>query len=562
MKKLACAAIDVMAITAFALALVVGGCDKTEDGTDGGPRPDGGVNDNGPGGDGPLSPDAGKPPEGIVTVKNAGEEADVSFVKGDEQYLVVPYSVSTTAADAIEYTIKVAGAPAAKAFALRGSFEPPKLDPQLLARWQRRLAVERWTRQLAEKALRAPYRPRLDQPIAACTASSECGADEVCAAGNCAKSVSIKTAEFSAAATIDAAVKRKGQKAAILVDSEATIADADLDAMLEHFETVIMPRDVAFFGALPLKDGEPQPAWDRNGDGLLWLVLTKKVAEKEAVGFFVATDFTEDAKSNQADILYAAPPDAETPVGKVYPYLAHELQHLLGYANKAYRAKVAGGQPTLEALWLDEGLAHFAEDACGYGGEMTRMLDETLFPSFSETRLLGEQDSIAMRALAFTFVRYLFEQRGGVAYEAGGGITDKGGAAWVQSIHASDKLGTDVIGATFGDFKGAFDNWVAAVALDGRGVTDYPKWVFAPLVEDPVTKNQVGCKIRGKRKNENGEEVNLLGPLEEEISGETTDGTIPNSAAKLYLLKGQTGAAKVSVTTAESDFRFAVIKIK
>jgi hypothetical protein len=561
MSRRAWAPKKIFIVASCACALFAAGCDKKEDGTDGGPRPDGGSADRGSG-DGPLSPDAGKPPEGVVTFKKAGDEAAVSFAKGDEQYLVVPYSVSTAAADAIAYTVKVTAGAASKAFALRGAFDRPRIDPRVLARWQQRLAVERFTRALAEKAARTPLRPRLDQPIAACTLSSECGSDEVCAAGNCAKSVSVKLAEFSSTPSIDAAVKRKGAKAALLVDAAATVSDADLDALLNTFEKTVLPRNLAFFGALPLKAGSPQPAWDRNGDGLVWVVLTKRVEERNAVGFFIATDFTEDAKSNQADILYAAPPDATTAAAKIFPYLAHELQHLLSYANKAHRAKVGGGQATLEALWLDEGMAHFAEDACGYGGEMTSILDEKLFPTFSEARLIDEKDSAEMRAMAFTFVRYLFEQKGNATYNADGGIADKGGAAWLQSVHASTKLGVDAVSETFGDFKAALDNWVAAIALDGRGVTEYAKWIFAPLVEDPVTKNQVGCKIRGPRKNEEGTEVNLSGPLEEDLSSDTTEGTIPNTAAKLYVLKGKTAGAKISVTSEASDLRFAVIKIK
>ncbi len=564
-----------LACACAALLLGLGGCEATDDGTDGGGGGgDGGTADTGGGSDGTLVPDAGKPPEGVVTFKNAGEEAEVNFETGDEQFLVVPFSVSSVSADAIDFNIKVTGGGDTSSSS-NPLLQPRRpiweRDPALWRRWQQRLAVERWTRSLAEQAARMELRPapgKLDQSISACTASSECGADEVCFESNCAKSVSIKVELFASAATaIDAAVQRKGAKAAILVDSEATVSESDLDALLETFEKTIIPRDLALFGAPPLKAGEQQPAWDRNGDGLVWLVLTKKVEDKQAVGFFVATDFTDDAKSNQADILYAIPPGGETSVDNVYPILAHELQHLLGYAAKVYRAQKAGGEGKLEALWLDEGLAHFAEDLCGYGGDNITLLDEQLFPSFAETRMFeSAEDGMPMRALALTFVRYLFEQKGGASYAGASQDSpapeDQGGAAWLQAVHQSDKLGVEAIDATYGDHKQAFADWVAAVALDGRGVTDFPAYSFAALVDDPVTGNKIGLTMRGKAPDASGAEVELAGPLDEELTEDSTDETIPNAAARFFLLKGKSGPVKISVTTAESDFRFAVIKIK
>ena len=443
-----------IALAVFAVA----GCEDTAK-TDGGSPP--GEN---------VTPDTGPPPPNVVTYKKAGESTEADFTGGTEEYLVVPYSVSTTAATAISFDIKLQGSSAADGGLSSSSFKlrpaPLRLrDPALWARWQRRLAVERWTRGLAEKAAQAKMTApaRMDRKLAACSLSSECSATEVCHEGQCASTVTIKVSTFSTATqTIDAKVAKRGTVAAILVDSGDTVAQANVDAMLDKFEKLLYPRDAALFGNPPLKTGEALLlASDRNADGLVWLVFTSKVQEKQAVGFFVATDFDDtDAKSNKADILYLD--SGLTKLEHAYSTIAHEFQHLLGFASKVYKAKVNGGGGQLEALWLDEGMSHFAEDACGYGGENVTLLDQEVFTAFSDTAMVSTDDSQAMRGLALTFVRYIFEQKGGVSYGSDGSITDKGGAAMLAKFHTSTKAGTAEVDEVFGSFTDAFDGWILA----------------------------------------------------------------------------------------------------
>ncbi|MCC6746156.1 MAG: hypothetical protein IT371_00770 [Deltaproteobacteria bacterium] len=553
------------------MGLLAAGCeDKGTAKGDGGTTPgtDGQVSQTDGGGPPP-------PPTGIVIFKKAGESAEASFDKGDESFLVLPYFPSESTAEAIDYAIKVTSPTSVKTFALRHTPSQPMrvTNPALWARWQDRLAAESWARSLAQNVVRGPFnvlrKPgSMNQPMASCTLSSQCKDTEVCQAGTCTGTPTIKVEKFATTSktkTITTKLMKKGKLAAILVDDQDTVQDGELTALLDAFEKIIYPRDVALFGNPPLKAGSAQLSSDRNADGLVWLVLTSKVSERKSVGFFAASDFDDvksDATSNEADILYVLPPSTKDPLKNVYPILAHELQHLLGFGNKAYRAKLAGGQAALEALWLDEGLSHFAEDACGYGGENVTLLDQELFPTFSDHSLFSGKDSMGLRALALTFVRWLFEQKGGVTYPTGGTelIADKGGAAWLKKVHASAKIGTAVIGETFGDPKEAFDHWLAAVALDGRGVTDYVRWNYQALVEDPLTKNTIGLKIRGKRRDATGAEVELKGPIEAALAGAKED-TIKPATSSFFLLSGQKGKVTISVTSKEAGFRFAVVRV-
>lgn len=539
----------------LALGLCGAGCDDLLGGSDGGgTRLDGTV----------PQPDQGPPPSGIVTLKKAGETATADFTAGST-FLVVPYSVSASSGD-IDFEIKLSGATGTTTHRLTRRAKLPPLrqrNPALWQRWENRLKVERWTRQQAERAAASPLNPPAPAFAATCATSAECQSGEVCSGGNCAGEVTVKVSEFSSSQTITAAVKAKGKTAAILVDKNDTVDSATITKLLDAFEKVIYPRDVAVFGNPPLKSGGSQLSTDRNGDGLVWLVLTKKVSDKlPAVGFFNATDFTDKAASNKADILYIDT-KSTAKLADVYPIMAHEFQHLLNFAVKKYKPEAAGGTGALEALWLDEGLSHFAEDICGYGGENVTLLDQEVFTSFEETSVFSTTDSKAMRGMAMLFVRYLFEQQGGVSYLSSGAISDKGGASFIQKLRQTTKQGTGAVDSALGSsYKSAFDNWVAAVALDGRGVTNYSKWVYAPLKTDPVTGNQLGIKIRGTLKDNTGGTTTLKGPLEESLDMSGTDDTIPGGSAKYFIINSGSGKVSVTVTTSESDFRFALIKLK
>ncbi len=550
------------------LGLAVGCSDESNSTSDGG----------GTTGDGGVSTADSAPLPSGVTFKTAGESAPAEFTTGSEEFLIIPYSTSETEAEAIEFTVKITN-PDGKTDLITSrtsqalKFQKPLplrlRNPKLFAYWQRRLALERWLRTRAERVakLKMDSLPqRFSGPQRSCKLSSECsGATEICnSAGACVSEVTIKVEDFASEKTIQTSVKRKGQVAAILVDKANTVADGDLDKLLDTFEKYIWARDVALFGNPPLKEGESQLSSDRNADGLVWLVLTDKTSQKDADGFFNYTDFanaTDEPKSNEADILYI---DASLKPEKIFPTLAHELQHLLNYGSKVYKPKVAGKEGALEALWLDEGQAHFAEDACGYGGENVVALDQELFPNFSDTSMFQqkkENDSMAMRIMAFTFVRYLFEQKGGVTYNTDGTITDKGGAGFLQKLHNSSKQGALAVSEAYGDYKKAFGNWIATIALDGRGAIEDKRFNYQDLVEDPVTKAKVGVAIRGERKDDKGNTVTLKGPIEIPITEDTTE-AIPNATGKFFQIKEMKGNATVSVESQDTDFYFAVIKIK
>jgi hypothetical protein len=442
-------------------------------------------------------------------------------------------------------------------------------NPAAWARLQNRITVEAWTRQRAEQAAKMPMSaPSTIVPFAgeSCTSSSTCAANEVCHNKKCATSVTLNPSAFSAAKSMTAVVKKKGKYAALLVDQVENVPAATVDKVLDQFDKVLFPRVTGLFGRPLLQDGGQIYATDRNGDGLVWIVMTPKVSEKmPAVGFFDRMDFADSASSNKADIMWVDTTQAS--LSYIYATVGHELQHLLSYASRVYKPVVNGGQGSLETLWLDEGLAHLSEGLSGYGGGNVTLLGQEAFPNFESSTLFtpdkntGDGDTAAMRGMAYMYLRYLFEQRGGVSFNSDGTLSDNGGATFLKSLHTSSQKGADLISATYGDYKAAFGNWIAAISLDGRKQTTDSRYGYQPMTTDPVTGKEQGLVVRGTAKDEDDTEQLLEGPLETEITGDQSD-KIPNGTGKFFLLKGKTGNVNVQVTSQMSDFNFAVVRVK
>jgi hypothetical protein len=154
---------------------------------------------------------------------------------------------------------------------------------------------------------------------------------------------------------------------------------ADYQRFATRFDTLVYPLDVANFG-------EPLDI-DKNGH--IAILFTRAVNEltpprsNSYVGGFV---FSRDlfpttataraqacAASNQGEYFYMLAPDPSGVVNSnvrttgfvdsaTVPVLAHEFQHLINASRRLYVNNAA----TFEDKWLDEGLAHIAEELLFY----------------------------------------------------------------------------------------------------------------------------------------------------------------------------------------------------
>jgi hypothetical protein len=180
-----------------------------------------------------------------------------------------------------------------------------------------------------------------------------------------------------------AVVASVSQKAILMVDTldgppALLFNQAQMDSITSEFDTITFPTDAAYF----------QNPTDVDGNGRIIMLFTGQINKLTPPGsqggfvggFFFAGDFfppvntpqaSACAGTNQAEIFYLLSPDPTGRFGNVRSTgsvrqgtrgtIAHEFQHMINAGNRFQNPQAQ----FFEATWLDEALAHFAEDAVG-----------------------------------------------------------------------------------------------------------------------------------------------------------------------------------------------------
>lgn len=184
------------------------------------------------------------------------------------------------------------------------------------------------------------------------------------------------------AVSVRAVVRTVSQRAVILEDiasPSGRLTTADYQAIAQEFDTVIYPTDTLWFGA----------PTDLNSDSRVSILYTPEVnkltpASSTGIvgGFFFGGDLIRRTEyptsnpcrnqTNEQEIFYLLAPDpqgtingnARTTAGVrqvTRGTIAHEFQHMINQSVRQYNPQVKA----FETPWLNEGLAHFAEEAVG-----------------------------------------------------------------------------------------------------------------------------------------------------------------------------------------------------
>lgn len=256
--------------------------------------------------------------------------------------------------------------------------------------------------------------------------------------------------------TITAEVKFINDKTIIYSDITSPAGGftaSDYQQIGDEFSTLIYPTDVAFFGT-PLDD-------DKNGRVIiLYTPEVNKLTESGnpssfVGGFFWAGDLFPStgtgacAQSNMAELFYLLTPD---PTGQfngnirntttvrqgTRGTIAHEFQHMINASNRI----ASPIEQDFEDSWLDEGLAHFAEDAVG---RVVRGLGETEDATFSRTLGGNVDDFNAFFFQNFSRFRSYLRDPGAFSPTSfkTDAVPDTGlavrGAAWALLRYAADQ---------------------------------------------------------------------------------------------------------------------------
>jgi hypothetical protein len=294
-------------------------------------------------------------------------------------------------------------------------------------------------------------------------------------------------------------------------------SDADYVRFAARFDTLVYPLDATAFG-------DPS---DIDGNGRVAILFTRAVNELTpansssfVAGFFYgrdllpATGASPCAGSNEGELMYMLVPDSAGEVngnvrGRGFVdtittgVLAHEMQHLINASRRLY---VNPGAAIDEAVWLNEGLSHVAEELLYYresgmlargdlGDGAVRVGSMQTYPFFKadlaanfsrwieylqdpgDNSPTAADDELATRGATWTFLRYAADQ-----------LYSDDGDVW-RRFDNSTTTGIGTLQVVFGspvDLPRLFRDWTVANLLDDAGITTdprfaHPSWNFRSL---------------------------------------------------------------------------------
>jgi hypothetical protein len=282
---------------------------------------------------------------------------------------------------------------------------------------------------------------------------------------------------------VTADLKYEGTHTLLYVDQSthfSCINDSEAQALGLEFESNIYPTNTTKFGSES----------DINRDGKVVILLTPVVNELTPpggatsgfiAGFFMPGDllptYVPTGASNGMEIYYSIVPDPNAIYGNQYDkeralevikgVLAHEFQHMIMFNYRVLKFGNGYSGTYMAELWVDEGLAHIAEDLNGFDESNIRRADLFLGNPGNVTLIHGGDD-LEERGASFLFFRYLGDRFGDEIY---------------SSIVQTKKTGTDNLEHVTGlSFKELFADWAATMYFENTGVspTD-PKYSYSSL---------------------------------------------------------------------------------
>jgi hypothetical protein len=261
--------------------------------------------------------------------------------------------------------------------------------------------------------------------------------------------------------TITATVQYVNDKTIIYSDNTTPsggFTATDYQQIGDEFSNLIYPTDVSYFGT-PLD-------LDNNGRVIMLYTpqinkLTGSGEDSFVGGFFFAGDLFPSTppkpgdfacpQSNVAELFYLLVPDPNGTINNnkrststvrqgTRGTIAHEFQHMINSSNR-----IRISSPEFEVVWLDEALAHFAEDAVG---RAVRGLGEASNSNFSATYAGNVDDFNAFFYQNFARYQIFVKNPGPLSPTSSLADSSLGvrGAAWSLIHYTADQYapGSDV----------------------------------------------------------------------------------------------------------------------
>ena len=215
--------------------------------------------------------------------------------------------------------------------------------------------------------------------------------------------------------SVTATVRFISSKSIIYTDDASPsggFSPTELQEIATEFDNLIYPTDVEYFGA-PL---------DLDANSRVVLLYTPEVNRLTPEGnptgfvggFFFAGDLfpaNQCSQTNRAEVFYLLAPDPNGTINGnkrttadvrqgTRGTIAHEFQHMINASQRISNQATRD----LESIWLDEALAHFAEDL---NGRVLRGLNETGNYTFEQLTNNGQQVNDYNAFFFQNFARFL-----------------------------------------------------------------------------------------------------------------------------------------------------------
>jgi hypothetical protein len=276
---------------------------------------------------------------------------------------------------------------------------------------------------------------------------------------------------------VAAELRYAGTKCLIYTDLDTlatgNLAMSDLRAIGESFDNGIEATNVQYFGNYS----------DIDGKGRAIILVTPVVNRLTPggyggfiAGFFLSVDLysppaVPSGVSNQAEIFYLLAADPSAQWGNTFPVdftrdtnistAAHEHEHMISFSHRLFNE---GG--SVQSTWLEEGMAHMAEDLNGFHVDNQKRAAIYL-ANPGVTSLEDNTAPLSQRGGVYLFLRLMADRYGT-------GILK-------QIVQSSCNSRICIQDATSEDFYSLVAEFLAALYLSGSGITGDPRFNYTSI---------------------------------------------------------------------------------